>query len=109
MDESEESSRQEMQQMRKKVTIVGAGNVGATAAHWIAAKELADVVLIDVIEGVPYDEMPFVYAVSASALFPNLKAASAFTNWSCAYVIAGNFVLSLKMYRLGEFAATMPV
>jgi malate dehydrogenase len=39
--------------MRRKVTIVGAGNVGATAAHWIAAKELADVVLIDVVEGVP--------------------------------------------------------
>jgi len=39
--------------MRKKVSIVGAGNVGATAAHWIAAKELADVVLIDVVEGVP--------------------------------------------------------
>jgi malate dehydrogenase len=39
--------------MRKKVTIVGSGNVGATAAHWIAAKELADVVLLDVIEGVP--------------------------------------------------------
>src|SRR5947199_8288545 len=39
--------------MRKKVTIVGAGNAGATAAHWIAAKELADVVLIDIIEGVP--------------------------------------------------------
>jgi len=39
--------------MRKKVSIVGAGNVGATAAHWIAAKELADVVLIDVVDGVP--------------------------------------------------------
>ena len=39
--------------MRKKVTIVGAGNVGATAAHWLAAKELADVVLVDVVEGVP--------------------------------------------------------
>jgi malate dehydrogenase len=39
--------------MRKKVTIVGAGNVGATAAHWIAAKELADVVLVDVVEGIP--------------------------------------------------------
>ena len=39
--------------MRKKVTIVGAGNVGATAAHWIASKELADVVLIDVAEGIP--------------------------------------------------------
>ena len=39
--------------MRKKVSIVGSGNVGATAAHWIAAKELADVVLIDIVEGVP--------------------------------------------------------
>lgn len=39
--------------MRKKVTIVGAGNVGATAAHWLAAKELADIVLLDVAEGVP--------------------------------------------------------
>jgi malate dehydrogenase len=39
--------------MRKKVTVVGAGNVGATTAHWIAAAELADVVVIDIIEGVP--------------------------------------------------------
>src|SRR5258705_11090633 len=39
--------------MRKKVTIVGSGNVGATAAHWIAAKELADVVFVDIVEGVP--------------------------------------------------------
>ena len=36
-----------------KVTIVGAGNVGATAAHIIASKNLADVVLIDVAEGLP--------------------------------------------------------
>jgi malate dehydrogenase len=39
--------------MRNKVTVVGAGNVGATAAERIAEKELADVVLVDVIEGVP--------------------------------------------------------
>src|SRR5438046_2205141 len=39
--------------MRKKISIVGSGNVGATAAHWIASKELADVVLIDISEGVP--------------------------------------------------------
>lgn len=38
---------------RSKVTIVGAGNVGATAAHWIASKELADVVLVDIVEGIP--------------------------------------------------------
>jgi len=36
---------------RKKVSIIGAGNVGATSAHWIASKELADVVLIDIAEG----------------------------------------------------------
>jgi len=36
-----------------KITIVGAGNVGATTAHWAVAKELGDVVLIDIIEGLP--------------------------------------------------------
>jgi malate dehydrogenase len=39
--------------MRKKVSIIGAGNVGATAALWIASKELANVVLIDLVEGIP--------------------------------------------------------
>jgi malate dehydrogenase len=38
---------------RNKVTVVGAGNVGATTAHWIVAKELADVVLVDIVEGMP--------------------------------------------------------
>jgi malate dehydrogenase len=39
--------------MRRKVTVVGAGNVGANTAQKIVAKELADVVLVDVVEGVP--------------------------------------------------------
>ncbi|MEE8257846.1 MAG: malate dehydrogenase, partial [Acidobacteriota bacterium] len=39
--------------MRKKVTVVGAGNVGATVAHRLADKQLGDVVLIDIIEGIP--------------------------------------------------------
>ena len=39
--------------MRKKVSIIGAGNVGSSAAHWIMAKELADVVLLDVVDGPP--------------------------------------------------------
>ncbi|MEW6616050.1 MAG: malate dehydrogenase [Thermodesulfobacteriota bacterium] len=38
---------------RKKITIVGAGNVGATAAHWAAIKELGDIVLVDIVEGMP--------------------------------------------------------
>lgn len=36
---------------RSKVSVIGAGNVGATCAHWIASRELADVVLIDIVEG----------------------------------------------------------
>ncbi|MEI2692425.1 MAG: malate dehydrogenase [Anaerolineae bacterium] len=39
--------------MRNKITIVGAGFVGATAAHWCAVKELGDVVLMDIVEGMP--------------------------------------------------------
>jgi malate dehydrogenase len=39
--------------MDKKTTVIGAGNVGATAAQRLAEKELCDVVLIDIIEGVP--------------------------------------------------------
>lgn len=39
--------------MDKKVTVIGSGNVGATAAQRLAEKELCDVVLIDIIEGVP--------------------------------------------------------
>lgn len=39
--------------MRRKVTVVGAGNVGANTAQKIAAKELADVVIVDVVDGVP--------------------------------------------------------
>ncbi len=39
--------------MKRKVTVVGAGNVGATAAQRLAEKDLCDVVLIDIVEGVP--------------------------------------------------------
>ena len=38
---------------RNKITIVGAGNVGATAAHWAVQKDLGDVVLVDIKEGLP--------------------------------------------------------
>lgn len=38
---------------RAKITVIGAGNVGATCAHWAASKELGDVVLVDIVEGMP--------------------------------------------------------
>ncbi len=38
---------------RKKISIIGAGNVGATCAHWAASKALGDVVLLDIVDGLP--------------------------------------------------------
>lgn len=42
-----------MSMKRKKITVVGAGFVGATAAHWAAAKELGDVCIVDIVDGLP--------------------------------------------------------
>ena len=39
--------------MKQKVAVIGAGNVGASAALYIAQRGLADVVLIDIVEGMP--------------------------------------------------------
>jgi len=39
--------------MKKKITIIGAGNVGATAAHWALVRNLGNIVLLDVMEGIP--------------------------------------------------------
>ena len=39
--------------MRKKIALIGAGNIGGTLAHLIALKQLGDVVLIDIADGVP--------------------------------------------------------
>ncbi len=39
--------------MKNKVSIIGAGMTGSTTAHWLAEKEIADIVLIDVVEGMP--------------------------------------------------------
>ena len=39
--------------MKYKVSIIGAGMTGSTTAHWLAESELADVVLVDIVEGMP--------------------------------------------------------
>ncbi len=54
---------------RAKITIVGAGNVGATAAHWAATKELGDVVLVDIIEGVPQGKALDLWEAAPVGLF----------------------------------------
>src|ERR1700709_1390681 len=51
---------------RAKISIIGAGNVGATAAHWAASKELGDIVLVDVpqVEGMPQGKALDLYEAS---------------------------------------------
>ena len=49
---------------RKKISIIGAGFVGATAAHWAAAKELGDIVLVDILEGIPQGKALDLYEAS---------------------------------------------
>jgi len=39
--------------MKPKVSIIGAGMTGSTAAHWLAEKEIADIVLVDIVDGMP--------------------------------------------------------
>lgn len=39
--------------MKRKVSIIGAGMTGATTAHWLAEREVADLVLVDIVEGMP--------------------------------------------------------
>lgn len=39
--------------MRSKISIIGSGFVGSTTAHWVAAQELGDIVLVDIVEGIP--------------------------------------------------------
>ena len=39
--------------MTNKISIIGAGMTGSTAAHWLAERELADIVMVDIVEGMP--------------------------------------------------------
>ena len=52
---------------RAKISVIGAGNVGATCAHWAAAKELGDIVLVDIPDKVG--------VAQGKALDPNLPTA----------------------------------
>ncbi len=49
---------------RAKITIIGAGNVGATCAHWAASKELGDIYLVDIVEGLPQGKALDLYEAS---------------------------------------------
>jgi len=54
---------------RKKISIIGAGNVGATCGHWLAEKELGDIVMLDIVEGLAAGKALDLYEASPVAGF----------------------------------------
>lgn len=58
-----------MSHKRKKISVIGAGFVGSTCAHWAAAKELGDVVLLDVNDGAAKGKALDLYEASPVELF----------------------------------------
>ena len=60
---------------RNKVTVIGAGNVGATTAQRIAEAGLADVVLVDIVEGLPQGKaLDLAEAAPSSGTTPGSRA-----------------------------------
>ena len=59
--------------MRKKIALIGAGNIGGTLAHLIGLKELGDVVLMDVAEGIPQGKALDLAQSSAIELFKSIN------------------------------------
>lgn len=58
-----------MEHKRKKISVIGAGFVGSTCAHWAAAKELGDVVLVDINEGAAKGKALDLFEASPVELF----------------------------------------
>ena len=65
---------------RKKITVVGAGNVGATAGYMLASKDLGNVVLIDIIEGLA--EGKALDIAQAGGVYPFASAVTGSTDWA---------------------------
>lgn len=61
----------------KKVSVIGAGNVGATAVYYIAEKNIADIVMIDVVEGMPQSKaLDFLHAAPYRKYTVNIKGST---------------------------------
>ena len=67
---------------KSKITVVGAGNVGATAAHIAASKGLGDIVLIDIVEGLP--EGKALDMAEAKGVYASAGGVLGTTNWDLA-------------------------
>ena len=65
---------------RKKITVVGAGNVGATTGYMLASKDLGDIVLIDIVEGLA--EGKALDMAQSGGVYPFASAVTGTTDWA---------------------------
>ena len=87
---------------RNKITVVGAGNVGATAAHWLAAQELGDVVLVDIVEGVPQGKaLDLAEAAPVEGFDVRLTGTNSYAETANSDVV----IITAGLARFGLFAA----
>ena len=67
--------------MRKKISLIGAGNIGGTLAHLIAFKSLADIVLFDILEGVPQGKaLDIAQCASVAGFDLNIKGTNSYSD-----------------------------
>lgn len=72
----------------KKVSVIGAGNVGATAVYYIAQKNIADVVMVDVVEGLPQAKAAdFLHAAPSRDITVNIVGTNDYTDISGSDVV----------------------
>tara|TARA_B100000029_G_scaffold422206_1_gene428803 strand:+ start:263 stop:1216 length:954 start_codon:yes stop_codon:yes gene_type:complete len=74
--------------MRKKIALIGAGNIGGTLAHLIALKQLGDVVLVDIADGIPQGKsLDLSQSSSIESFDVNISGSSNFKNINGADVV----------------------
>ena len=66
---------------RKKISLIGAGNIGGTLAHLIGLKELADVVLVDIAKGIPQGKSLHKATDCGQSIIPSKAKTPAGQSW----------------------------
>ncbi len=74
--------------MRKRIALVGAGNIGGTLAHLIGLKELGDVILIDIVDGIPQGKaLDLVQSSTIESFNANIKGSKNYNEMKNADVV----------------------
>ena len=74
--------------MRKKIALIGAGNIGGTLAHLIGLKELGDIVLVDIADGIPQGKaLDLAQSSSIESFNANIKGSSNYKDIKNANVV----------------------